>query len=66
MLAMSQLDERLVELRQETWIGEKELHDDEDPPSSLLRLDALTAPVVGPWLEEQKESWYVHVETSIF
>jgi hypothetical protein len=66
MLAMSQLDERLVELRQETWIGEKELHDDEDPPPSLLRLDALTAPVVGPWLEEQKESWYVHVETSIF
>lgn len=57
MLAMQRLDERLIELRQETWLGEKELHDGVEPPQSLLRLDALTAPIVGPWLEEQKEAW---------
>jgi hypothetical protein len=65
MLAMSRLDERLVELRQDTWLGEKELHDGVDPPQSLLRLDELTAPVVGPWLEEQKEDWGEWVTRSL-
>ncbi len=65
MLAMSRLDERLVELRQDTWLGEQELHDGVDPPQSLLRLDALTAPVVGPWLEEQKEDWSEWVTRSL-
>lgn len=65
MLAMSQLDRRLVELRQDTWLGEKELRDGIDPPNSLLRLDALTAPIVGPWLEEQKEDWSEWVTRSL-
>lgn len=65
MLAMSRLDERLVELRQDTWLGEKEVRDGVDPPQSLLRLDALTAPIVGPWLEEQTEDWGEWVTRSL-
>ena len=65
MIAMRQLDERLIELRQETWVGEQELEDGVDPPESLLRLDALTAPIVGPWLEEQTQSWAEWVNRSL-
>ena len=65
MLAMSRLDNRLIELRQDTWLGEQEVRDGVDPPQSLLRLDALTAPIVGPWLEEQTEDWGEWVTRSL-
>ena len=55
----------MVELRQDTWLGEKEVRDGVDPPQSLLRLDALTAPIVGPWLEEQTEDWGEWVTRSL-
>jgi|EP01052_Picozoa_sp_SAG31_P029455 hypothetical protein len=55
--AMQKLDDRLLEMRASTKEAAEAEERGESAPDSLLRMDALTAPVVGPWIDEQKSNW---------
>jgi hypothetical protein len=57
MSSMQKLDTQLLELHEHTRAGQEN-----ERPESLLRMDKLTAPAVGPWAEEQRESWNSWVE----
>lgn len=54
---MQRLDDRLLELHALTREAIAAEQRGESAPDSLLRMDALTAPVVGPWIDEQKTKW---------